>query len=449
MVKPEHAAFGLSLRPPFRPSAVHVNRRHLAVAALGLLGIVGVVTYAMRLFGAWGDRHAWAYPAAMMMVLLSSVATAPLLAFASRATRGYWGLPARRAAELFIIPSLLVYALLIPVLATLPPLQGRANLWFNFGGGAPFVPEALAMAVFLLTGLALLWVSAVPDVAPPPSELRLLPAWKRALYLNWSGTRRQWQALRAAIKVLGAFYLMLYVFVQMILSTDIGQSLLPGWRSGVFPVYCAVSGIQSGLAVTVITIALLKKYSALGRFIGDEQAVSIGKIMLGTTLMWIYNFWSDFMLVWYARLPGEVAAIQVLVAIVYKASFLVALFGMFLIPFVGLIFNPIRRRLMRLRWIAVSILVGLVFDRIRLFVPSMTSADPFGHYEGGPLPGPVWPNAVDVLFILGWIALVALAYLWAASRVPMLVGWEMREAALLRREAPFVRGHVLILGKPD
>ena len=79
MVKPERAAFGLSLRPPFRPATVQVNRTHLAVAALGVLGIVGVVTYFIRLFGAWGDRQAWAYPAAVMMtnpVLFPTAGTA-------------------------------------------------------------------------------------------------------------------------------------------------------------------------------------------------------------------------------------------------------------------------------------------------------------------------------------------------------------------------------------
>ena len=52
---------------------------------------------------------------------------------------------------------------------------------------------------------------------------------------EWTGTTRQWKTLRAANLTLGAFYLMGYAFVHMLLTTDLGQSLLPGWRSAYFP----------------------------------------------------------------------------------------------------------------------------------------------------------------------------------------------------------------------
>ena len=116
--------------------------------------------------------------------------------------------------------------------------------------------------------------------------------WQRLLYLNWTGTTRQWKTLRAANLTLGAFYLMGYAFVHMLLTTDLGQSLLPGWRSGIFPVYSAVTGIQAGIATTLLTLALMRRFSPeAGRFIGDEQASALGKILLATVLMWFYFFW--------------------------------------------------------------------------------------------------------------------------------------------------------------
>ena len=41
----------------------------------------------------WRSRASWAYPTVVLMVFISFVAAAPLIAYASRATRGYWGLP--------------------------------------------------------------------------------------------------------------------------------------------------------------------------------------------------------------------------------------------------------------------------------------------------------------------------------------------------------------------
>ena len=93
--------------------------------------------------------------------------------------------------------------------------------------------------------------------------------------------------------------------------------------------------------------------------------------------------------------------------------------------------------------------MGLVFDRIRLFVPAMTHPDPFAHSLGTDLPAAFGPNALDVVFVVGWVAILALAFIWAASRLPVLVGWELRQAAMLRREQQFMKGHVFVLGKPD
>ena len=273
--------------------------------------------------------------------------------------------------------------------------------------------------------------------------------WQRLLYLNWTGTTRQWKTLRAANLTLGAFYLMAYAFVHMLLSTDLGQSLLPGWRSGIFPVYNAVTGIQAGIATTLLTLALMRRFSPeAGRFIGNEQASALGKILLASVLMWFYFFWSDFLLIWYARLPSEVAAMQVTVAITYKLPFVLAAVLMLAVPFALLIFNSIRQSLSRIGMVSALIIVGLVFDRIRFYVAPMANPSPFGH-SMEVLPAPVWPSTLDVLFIIGVIGLMYAVYVFAASRIPVLNGWEMREGAMLRKERAFMKTHVLVIGKPN
>ena len=449
MIHPEAAGLKLTLRPPYRPQALNISLNNAGIALLAALGALGIVMYVVKLITAWGDRAAWAYPTVVLMFILSTATAAPLIAYASRMAKGYWALPLRRIAALYAVPSLLSFVLLIPIMATLPPLEGRSNLWFGFSAGAPFLTDALALAILLLTGMALLWFSAVPDLAGPPSRVRAMGRWQRLLYLNWTGTTRQWKTLRAANLTLGAFYLMGYAFVHMLLTTDLGQSLLPGWRSGIFPVYSAVTGIQAGIATTLLTLALMRRFSPeAGRFIGDEQASALGKILLATVLMWFYFFWSDFLLVWYARLPSEVAAMQTTVAITYKLPFVLAAVLMLAVPFGLLIFNKIRQSLSRIGAVSALIIVGLIFDRIRFFVAPMANPSPFGHAMEE-LPAPVWPNALDVLFIIGVIGLMYAIYVFAAARIPVLNGWEMREGSMLRKERTFMKTHVLVIGKPD
>ncbi len=450
MIKPEEAALQIKLRPAFKPATIRPTLKSAAIAALAILAAAGLVAYIIKL-GSWGEasRAKWAYPTVALMYIFSTAAGAPLVAYASRAARGYWALPARRVSELYIIPAAISYILLIPILATLPRLEGRANLWFNFHAGAPFLTDALAVATMLLAGLGMLWISVVPDLAVAWRASGEISSWRRALIFNWKGTTHQWIAARIGTKVFGVFYLMAYIYTHLVLSTDLGQSLLPGWRSGIFPAYHALTGIQGGLAMTIVTLYLLKRYSSVGRFIGNEQAINLGKLLLATTLLWFYFFWSDFVLVWYARIPSEVAAMQLSIAIVYRLPFILAFLGLFLIPFVCLIFNPVRRNLWSLAAVAGVTLVGLVFDRIRLFVPAMTHPDPFSHSLGTDLPEAFGPSALDIVFLVGWIAIIALAFIWAASRLPVLVGWEMRQGAMLRREQKFMKGHVFVLGKPD
>ena len=450
MIKPEEAALQIKQRPAFMPAVIRPNLRHAAIAALAVLAAAGIVAYIIKL-GSWGEagRAKWAYPTVALMYILSTAAGAPLVAYASRAARGYWALPARRVAELYIIPATISYILLIPILATLPPLEGRSNLWFNFHAGAPFLTDALAAAIMVLAGVGMLWISTVPDLAVAWRANGELSSWRRALVFNWTGTTRQWIAARIGTKVFGAFYLMAYIYTHLVLSTDLGQALVPGWRSGIFPAYHALTGIQGGLALTIVTLFLLKRYSSVGRFIGNEQAINLGKLLLATTLLWFYFFWSDFVLVWYARIPSEVAAMQLTIAITYRLPFILGFLGLFLIPFVCLIFNPVRRNLWSLAAVGGVTLVGLVFDRIRLFVPAMSHPDPFHHSLGTNLPDAFGPSALDIVFLIGWIAIMALAFIWAASRVPVLGGWELRHGAMLRREQQFMKGHVYVLGKPD
>ena len=118
------------------------------------------------------------------------------------------------------------------------------------------------------------------------------------------------------------------------------------------------------------------------------------------------------------------------------------------IPLAFLIFNGVRRNLNLLTTVALIIIIGQIFDRIRLFVPAMSSADPFAH-EFEELPAAVAPSVTDILFIVGFLALAALAYIYAARRLPLHSGWELREGAMLREERKYMKTEVLVLGKPD
>ena len=139
---------------------------------------------------------------------------------------------------------------------------------------------------------------------------------------------------------------------------------------------------------------------------------------------------------------------QVTVAITYILPFALTGVLMFALPFGLLIFNKVRQSLSLIAGVSALIVVGLLFDRIRFFVAPMANPSPFGHAMHE-LPAPYWPNALDVLFVIGFIGLMVAVFVYAASRIPVLNGWEMRQGAMLRKERTFMKTHVLVIGKPD
>jgi hypothetical protein len=59
------------------------------------------------------------------------------------------------------------------------------------------------------------------------------------------------------------------------------------------------------------------------------------------------------------------------------------------------------------------------------------------------------PGLADVLVLVGVPAAVLLLVVLLLRRLPAISTWEAREAALLRRERPFVRTRVAVIGKPS
>tara|TARA_Y100000588_G_scaffold388641_1_gene489319 strand:+ start:1626 stop:2972 length:1347 start_codon:yes stop_codon:yes gene_type:complete len=448
MASPEPAALAIKLRPSWKPKGLQINSSNVVFTGLGLLAGLGLVMLILRIASTGDDRTSWAYPTAFFMWTLSTFATAPLVAYVTRLTRGYWGYPIRRLAALWSIPALFSYLILLPSLATLPSLDGRASLWFGFRFGVPGFADALTIGFMFVTGIALMWITSIPDLAS--GDVRLKSPIARSLLMNWRGTTKQWLLIRSASKYLGAFYVMLLAIGTMQVTTDMGQSLIPGWRSGIFPLYHIVTGFQAGVAVIIVTTYLLQKFSPNIRpFIGQEQAINLGRLLLAFTLLDFYFFWADYVLIWYAGLPSEIAAMQVLIADVYRIPFIAGALGIFVIPFFAIIFNPVRRRLWALALISTIIIIGNFFDRVRLFVPAMSNEKVFGHGPLNPLPSAVWPDVSDILFIVSWVALMVFIYLAVARRIPAISGWEMREGAMLRKETHFERGHIMLLAKPE
>ncbi len=416
----------------------------------GLLFLVGLVGFALRVTinGLdMDDRLHWGYYAATLGFILTTFGAAPLVAFAFRMSKANWRRPLTRAAELWGIVSILILIMLIPLLMMLPSNQGRFSIWFDWPVGAPHVWLLVGFGMFMLSSLLWIWLPAIPDFA----ALREAAPGKglyRRLALNWSGKPLQWAVHQDGLIMMGAFFFMNLIFAHFLYSVDFGIGLTPGWKDAIFPTYHALTALQGALATTIITLYCLRRWGGLKEYIWVEQFWALSKPLLSVSLLWFYFWWSGFIIFWYGKLPNEQAILRFLMFDVYRTPFVLTFLGCFVLPLLLLVWNPVRRSILGPTVVSCIILVGLFFDKVRIYVASFSVPnEQLSHHVLDPLPAAHMPDAIDFMMIFGFIGGAVFFYGLALRLLPAVSLWEIKEGITLRIIKPFLRSAYAVIVK--
>lgn len=416
------------------------------IALLGGLLVLGIVGLIMRLDS---ETTKLGYYAATFSFLFTTTQTAPLVSVAFRLAKNHWRRPIARASELFAIVGLFNLLIFIPLMIALPSTEGRWTIWIQAASWSPHVFDTMMLISLVLCGLGLLWAGAIPDFA----SLRDRNGSKihSMLAMGWQGTVRQWKVQRGFLGFLGAFYFMGIIWTHYVISSDFSMSLVPGWVDSIYPTFHALSGLQAALATMLVTAYILRRFGGYKEYIPMETFWGMSKIFVATSLLWFYFWWSAFITYWYGRMEGEQAVLQLINFGPYLYAWVIAFLFCFVFAVFLLIWNPIRKSPGALASIAVMVLIGCFFDRIRLFVSSWSVSDlrDKHHLYVKDLPDTVLPETPDIMIMVGFIAGAVLVYMLASRIVPVMSIWEMRELRLYQRAGTLVRKKVMILGKPE
>src|SRR3989304_2824130 len=96
---------------------------------------------------------------------------------------------------------------------------------------------------------------------------------------------------------------------------------------------------------------------------------SMGKLLMGFTLTWIYMFWSQHIVIWYGDLPAITAPHFKLMVGRFQPVFIVMLLAIFIVPFLALLQRKIKLRPASLYAVAVIICIGLWINRYLMVIP--------------------------------------------------------------------------------
>ena len=414
------------------------------VGVLAVLLVVGIVGLAMRL---GSETTKLGYYAATFSFLFTTTQTAPLVSVAFRLAKNHWRRPIARASELFAIVGLFNLLIFIPLMIALPSTEGRWTIWIQAASWSPHVFDTMMLCALVLCGLGLLWAGAIPDFA----SLRDRNGSRiyARLAMGWQGTVRQWKIQRGFLGFLGAFYFMGIIWTHYVISSDFSMSLVPGWVDSIYPTFHALSGLQAALATMLVTAYVLRRFGGYKEYIPMETFWGMSKIFIATSLLWFYFWWSAFITYWYGRMESEQAILQLINFGPYVYAWVIAFLFCFVFAVLTLMWNPVRKNPGALASIAVMVLIGCFFDRVRLFVSSWSVSDLRDQHHLHHVPDTVLPGAPDFMIVVGLIAGAVLVYMLASRFIPIMSIWEMRELRLYQHSGTLVRKKVMILGKPE
>jgi len=452
----------VSERTSAMPTAVTAG-----LAVTGILLILGVVGFMMRAAGdGFGEHGPWGYYAAVFAFVFMVTGSAPLAAAIFRVTKSHWRRPLTRVSEMFALVGIFNIILFIPLMFVLPDFRNpemtplahnqldlRRTIWFEvpIAGAAPHWLNILGIIGLGLSALVLLWLSAVPDMA----QARLqATGFRRSLYGllagHWHGSKSQWLNQKAGLALLGAFYFMLLVFMQFTISSDYAQSLIPGWKDSIFPVIYTLTGFQSSLGLMLVILFVLRRWGGYEGYIGISLFWSASKILLGLSLLWVYHMFSFGITFWYGRMEVEQNILKYLLfeGHAYGWVFLANIIFSFFLPFLTLLWNPVRRSDWGPALAGVWVLIGAFLFCWRIFVGAFNAGDVY-NIGLEHVPSFVSPDLADIFIVLGGLGGAAFIYLLGSRLIPFMCAWEIKEGAMYQFMGTFMRGRYLVLAKPE
>lgn len=381
--------FDLTQATPEKPAVAFKTAPGWIPAAVLLFLAAGVASFWLLLAGGQSTR-AW------QMFLVNFLFWPPLasagvaVAAMFEVTKARWPVAVRPLAEAcaaYLPVGLLLFLASWPGRRTLFPWHADPApvpaAWLNL----PFLygREAVAWLVLCAAGLLFVYRSGRGSAAAPASLARGSP------------------------RPLAVALLILYVLVSTVFAWDFGMSIQRGWHSTMFGALFLFESLYAAVAVvTVLTIFINGRWRG-GARLSPATCNNLGKLLLAFSMLWIYLFGSQYLVIWYGNLPREISFLLARSgAASWRAVFLALLALNFVVPFLILLRRASRENPKILAATGGTIAAGIWVSRFLLVVPALS--------PGSPIPLH-WPEG---LITAGFFASFLGTILLALRRMPAL-----------------------------
>ena len=167
------------------------------------------------------------------------------------------------------------------------------------------------------------------------------------------------------------------VFIYCLTVALFGFEFIMGmdsvWYSNLFGPHIFVSSIFTGWCLTALVAAYFKNFNKPLNPLLDKQVFwDLGKLCFGFSMLWAYFNFSQFLVQWYGNLPEETEWLAIRTRFEPWKSVMWIAFGCsFVIPFLTLLSQDVKKNYQLLIVPSFIALVGVYFERTLIIAPNL------------------------------------------------------------------------------
>jgi hypothetical protein len=182
---------------------------------------------------------------------------------------------------------------------------------------------------------------------------------------------------------LSAMFLVVFAITFWLASVDWIMSLEPDWASTIFGMYNFAGLFVGGLAAITLMLVWLQKRKPLNAVITRHHLHDCGKLIFAFSTFWMYLWFSQFMLIWYANLPEETTYYVQRLHGFWQPLFFLNLALNWVVPFFVLLPKTNKQKPGVLARVSLTLLLGRWLDLYLMIAPSNLAQPRIGIWEIG------------------------------------------------------------------
>lgn len=179
-----------------------------------------------------------------------------------------------------------------------------------------------------------------------------------------------------------AWFLVVFGATYWLASYDWVMSIEPEWYSTIFGIYNFAGLFSGGLALLILLVVAMETTGPLRGAVTVEHYHDLGKLLFGFSTFWMYVWFCQYMLIWYANIPEETVYFIRRQRPFWEPLFLLNMLLNWAVPFLILLSRQAKRNPRTLVKAAAITLVGRWLDVYLMIVPPLAGERPwFGIWE--------------------------------------------------------------------